>query len=154
MEIVLDFSEEIREAIESNNIDLAQLLNEEGEDIQVRYSKSPFTGEKETGEKALVPLIIASAAAVGIIAVAISKLLEVIYHRPHFVEYTEMETVKGPDGKILMNEKNEPVYMEKKKFRLIEPRAKDSSSDISTTISKTGGLVLSFKTASSEIKNK
>jgi|WetSurMetagenome_2_1015567.scaffolds.fasta_scaffold45619_2 hypothetical protein len=154
MEIVLDFSEEIREAMDSNNIDLAQFLNEEGEEMQVKYSKSPFNAENDTGEKALVPIIIASAAAVGIIAVAISKLLEVIYHRPHFVEYTEMETVKDHDGKILLNEKNEPVYIEKKKFRLIEPRAKDSSAGISTTLTKSDGLVLSFKTDSSEIKNK
>ncbi len=153
MKIVLEFSEEIRNVLESNRIELAQILNEEGIDMKLKFEKSPLqdTGE---GEKALVPIIIASAAAITSITFAISKLLEVIYHRPHFVEYTELEIVKDKDGNLLLNENNEPVYKKVNKFKLIDSRPDCSNTEFTTSLTKSDGLVLSYKTSTNEITNK
>ena len=137
--IYLDLSPEDQESLRLNNYNLEDILESAGISADITYGVNPIN--RESGDKTIVPIILASAVSVVAVAYAISKILTTIQRRPRLIKIIHNIPIMTANGEIFEDKNGNPKFLEVEKYQLIEPRAENlkdgfefSASDGSITI--------------------
>lgn len=131
--IYFELSNDILEALNDNGISIAQILENEGIPAQVGYGVEPTYEGEAARTKDLVEiatLLVASSGLILSIAYAISRTLNTIYNKPHFISYYEDEEIRDAKGNVLLDKNKKPIFKKVKKNQLIESREDRGSEKI------------------------
>lgn len=90
-QLTVELSDEIKKTLYENNIDLLQELKREYPQLT---SKVEFTDD---GAKDIGTIILCSGVAASLVLIAITKLLETVLYRPHYVSVEEI----GEEGTVI-----------------------------------------------------
>lgn len=140
--IYLDLSDEVKQFIAGNKIDIQSLLEAEGIDVEVDFGTMPYVEEKGERTKDIVTIIIASSALVLSIGYAISQVLSTLNKKTYLVEFYEYEELRDADGNILCDVNSDPIFKKNKKYELFEPRQGESAKEMKLSAGGKNGIVI------------
>jgi len=138
----LEFSHEIKDFLNENKINIRDLLNKSEIDFFISFGVSPSHESKRS--KDLIPIIIASSAALFTLCLSLNQLLRTIYNKPTVVEVIELEEIKEGDN-ILKDEHGQPILKEKKRYEIMETSKKELENYLEFSISLKNGVLLKIK---------
>jgi len=124
----IDIDPELTGLLNKQGITLEQVVQNKFPHLKINYGTLPEP-EQNDQTKDVVPIIIASSAAISAIIYAISKLLDTYYHRPHYCEWDELEEIKEND-KIMKDKNGNPVYKVKRQHKIFSPESKNNQDSL------------------------
>lgn len=143
--IYLDLSPEIEQLLDDNNLTIQDILRIKNIDAEVAYDVLPYQLEEGVTEKKVVPIIIASSAAVLATGYAVSEVIDSINERPYLVEYCEHQEVKDNQGTVLLDQNGKPALKCNSKVELLQPRAENKDREIEITWDLKNGITIKVK---------
>jgi hypothetical protein len=149
-QIYLELDEELQQLLNENGLSVADLLQQEGIEAQIKSGVLPATTET-TRTKDLVTVILASSAAVTAISFAISKVLHTLHNKPHFVEYQEPVELRDAQGNVMLDKQGNPLFKMVPRKEFVTPATKDQQQDFEVSFDLPKGS-LKIKMSSGEKK--
>ncbi|NJL05714.1 MAG: hypothetical protein HC911_12590 [Chloroflexaceae bacterium] len=141
--IYLQLSDELQAAFADNKLDIAEILHKNGIDASVQYGELLLQNETGVRSKDLVTIIVASSVLLPSIAFSISQVLNVIYNRPHLVEYEELEELRDGDGNVMLDNYGKPLF---KPVKRVERVSGANRASFEVQLNPTNGLRIKFST--------
>lgn len=110
--IYIDIAPELRELLDSNNVQperaIAAELEKQGVEATVDWDRNPTSAEPD---RELFILILAGAAAVGVVAAAVAKVIDAVNRgRPTVVVKKTLTPALDGHGKAIFDRNGKPVY--------------------------------------------
>ncbi|OQY56464.1 MAG: hypothetical protein B6245_18290 [Desulfobacteraceae bacterium 4572_88] len=122
MKVYIELDDELRELPADNEMDISDILENEGIDAEIRTGVVPYQEEDGARTKNLTPeLILAGAGGMMTASFAISKVLRELHRKPIYETWEELEEIRDADGKVLTNKKGEPMMKTVRKHVFIDP---------------------------------
>lgn len=139
--VYLDISEEL---LPTNPINLEDIIRENNSKAILKYESNPFENGRKERSKDIVPVILAASASVYAIVYAISRLVDTLTHKPHIIEYEELEELREK-GKIVYNKEGNPIWKQTKKYTILEPKQLKERTEMDIQVG-VKGVVFRIKT--------
>lgn len=118
-QIFLFASPEIEEILINNQIDLVELLQQEGIEVRKEFAKDPAT-DANSGHKDVTAVILASAALVLAITPIISKVIEALSHKKVLVKELVCIPVENSNGDVVKDSYGQPILQWVERTRFLE----------------------------------
>ena len=150
--IYLELSDEFQQLLADNRISIEYILQNENIDAEVTYGIMPYPAEEEARTKELVTIILAASGAVVAISFAISKVLNMLYNKPHIVEISENKELRDKNGNILLDEEGKPLFKPVKRYELIEPRREERKDEFEFGFGLKNGIRIKVKSEEKEME--
>lgn len=145
-EIYVEFSDDILDFLNSNNISLEDMLVSKQLNLSVSEKISPYLDEKEGRSKDVVLVILASSVAIISIAYAISSVLHEIYNRPHVIEIFEDIEIRDKNGNLVLDEYGNILVKRVRKTEIVKPSRESIENEVNLNMDLKKGLSVKFKT--------
>ncbi len=145
-EIYVEFSNDILDFLNSNNIALENILTSRKLNFSVVEKVSPYFDEKAEKSKDVVLVILASSVAIISIAYAISSVLHEVYSRPHKIEIFEDTEIRDKDGNLVFDKHNNVLLKKVKKIEIVKPNKESIENEIDLKMDYKKGISIKFKT--------
>ena len=150
--IYLELSDEFQQLLADNRISIEYILQNENIDAEVTYGIMPYPTEEGARTKELVTIILAASGAVVAISFAISKVLNMLYNKPHIVEISENKELRDKNGNILLDEEGKPLFKPVKRYELIEPRREERKDEFEFSFGLKNGIRIKVKSEEKEME--
>ena len=141
-QIFLFLSPDIQELLIDNEIDLVELLQKEGIELNKSFGKDPTTDAK-FGHKDAVTIILASAALVLAITPIISKVIAALSHKKVLVKELVCVPVEDTIGNVVKDSYGEPILQWVERTRLLES-SEEMRSNIQISLKGPVGLEVTY----------
>jgi hypothetical protein len=140
-------SPEIEALLAENQTDVVELLRHEGLDVSKGFAQA-LNLSTESGHKEPVSVIIASAAVIVALTPVLSRVIEVLSHRPVVVEEQVLTPLEDGKGNLVCDEVGKPVLHWVNRSHLLRselgPRRDASSVEIRGPL----GISITYQSAS------
>ena len=136
-------SPEIQELLADNNINLADLLKQEGVDITSRLGTDP-TGDKHSKDSTTI--LMASAAVALALTPILYKVINALTHKTVVVRELVLVPVEDSQGNILKDDDGVPILHWERRTRLLESR-EAKQEDTSMSLKAPLGFELTFSSS-------
>jgi hypothetical protein len=128
VKIVPLFDPELHEFLANNNVDLCDLLKDQGYKVEGETGSDPTT----TGTKDAVSIILATAALSAVLQPALKKIIEGLTNRA--VRVTELVPVEVPSASSEVGQQSgEPKFIWTERTKLLEPTKDRENVKLSTS---------------------
>ena len=149
--VYIDLPIEIQRTLAENLVDLSETLQAEGLGHQIEYEVPAYQHIDGVRTRDLTPFIMIAGGGLALsVGIAISKILNTIWDRPHLVEICEEEAWRDRDGNIMLDKDGKPMTKIEKRYELIEPRAENR--DISLNLSAGKNVVVRVRSTETHPK--
>jgi hypothetical protein len=118
-EIFVFLSPEVQELLADNQVDLVDLLRQEGVTVQRGFAQDPTTSA-DAGHKEPVTIILASAALVVALTPLLTKLIEELSHEAVLVTEQVLVPVEDSQGNVVHDNAGKPVLHWVERPRIVE----------------------------------
>lgn len=120
VKIYLDLPKDIKRLLDDNDIDIADILQNNNIDAQTTFSILPYQTEEGARGKDLVMVVLTGISVVAAVISAISNTIEMLHSNPHQVEVYGLKHVKNKEGKTKLKPVkqliiDEPTKIEEKR---------------------------------------
>lgn len=119
IEVRIEIPEEIDRLFHENSVEVLDSIRSCHASCEVVHDYADVD-EGAGRPKDAVPLILASATAVSAVIYAVSRLIDVVTHRPFIAEWEELEELLS-DGKIVKDKHGRPLMRAVRKHIVLEP---------------------------------
>lgn len=147
-ELFVFASSEIQELLADNQLDLVELLNQEGVEAEKGLAMNPAAASANSTQKDPAGVILASAALVLAITPLITKILTALSHRNIVVRELVCVPVENSSGEVVRDQDGKPILHWIERSRLL---TKSEQLQSSTEISLKGPIGLEVSYADSPI---
>ncbi len=149
--IYLELDDELKNVLEDNELDISDLLQNEGIEAVVKPGTAPYqTEDNDARDKEPISIIIACSIAIVPIVWAISKGLSTLYNNKPIVEkISELVELRDANDNILMNKDGNPIFKKIERYVILQPKLEEKL-EIKATFDLRNGIVIQI---SSETKS-
>jgi hypothetical protein len=144
-EVFVFLSPEIQELLADNQVDLVDLLRQEGIDVQRGFAQDP-TNSADAGHKEPVTVIIAAAALVVALTPLLTKLIEALSHEAVLVTEQVLVPVEDSQRKVVHDNAGQPVLHWIERSRIVES-AEQPREETAVDIKGPLGITIGYKSA-------
>lgn len=141
-QIFFFLSPDIEELLVDNEIDLIELLQQEGIEVNQDFVKDPTTDAK-SGHKDVTTVILASAALVLAITPIISKVIAALSHKKVVIKELVCVPVEDSGGNVVRDSSGEPILQWVERARILES-SKEMRSDTQISLKGPVGLEVTY----------
>jgi len=142
--IFLEFDDELQKILIENQLKISDVLRNEGVEASFTYGIAPYQMEEGTRTKEVVTIILASSLLVASIGYAVSRVLNEINNKPHYVDYYENVELRDKNGNILIDEEGKPFFKKVRKQKIIQPRGREVKDLFEANFDLKNGIVMKF----------
>lgn len=116
----IEMSPELVNLLQQKNISFDNIVFQSNQDVDLFFQPLNFFND-EARSKDIVPVIVASSAALSAVFLCLSNLLTTYFNRPHFYEWDELEEIYDSGGRILKDDAGNPIWKIKRHHKVIYP---------------------------------